>query len=155
MLEKTLEIETRVEREAEERLLQHLFETAGAGGRATRGRPSAQSWPERGTTHGITPGRHQRSGLRGRGRRAPETQRNRRGRAAQVRLYGKGCEDITIEFPGAGFVVRNTGTHRVRVGIQILSDWDCGRWTRFKLHPGESKHYLSGGYCCPYEAEHY
>jgi hypothetical protein len=68
---------------------------------------------------------------------------------------GKGCEDITIEFPGAGFVVRNTGTHRVRVSIQILSGWDCGRWTRFKLHPGDSKQYLSGGYCCPYEAEHY
>ena len=37
ILEKTLEIEARVEREAEERLLQELFETAGAGGRATRG----------------------------------------------------------------------------------------------------------------------
>jgi peptide subunit release factor 1 (eRF1) len=37
ILEKTLEIEARVEREAEERLVQELFETAGAGGRATRG----------------------------------------------------------------------------------------------------------------------
>jgi peptide chain release factor subunit 1 len=37
VLEKTLEIEAGVEREAEERLLQELFETAGAGGRATRG----------------------------------------------------------------------------------------------------------------------
>jgi len=37
VLEKTLEIEARVEREAEERLLQELFETAGAGGRATQG----------------------------------------------------------------------------------------------------------------------
>ena len=68
---------------------------------------------------------------------------------------GKGCEDLTIEFPGAGFVVRNTGAHRVRVSIQILSGLDCERWTHFKLHPGESKQYLSGGYCCPYEAEHY
>jgi peptide subunit release factor 1 (eRF1) len=37
VLEKTLEIEARVEREAEERLIQELLETAGAGGRATRG----------------------------------------------------------------------------------------------------------------------
>jgi peptide subunit release factor 1 (eRF1) len=37
LLEKTLEIEARVEREAEERLLQDLFEIAGAGGRATQG----------------------------------------------------------------------------------------------------------------------
>ena len=68
---------------------------------------------------------------------------------------GNGCEDIVIEYPGAGFVVRNTGTHRVRVGLQIPSGLDCGRWTRFKLHPGESKHCLQEGYCCPYEAEHY
>jgi hypothetical protein len=69
---------------------------------------------------------------------------------------GDGCEDITIEYPGAGLVVRNTGTHRVRVGMQMLSGWDCGRWTHFKLHPGESKRYpTTSGYCCPYEAEHY
>jgi peptide chain release factor subunit 1 len=37
VLEMTLEIEDRVEREAEDQLLQNLFETAGAGGRATRG----------------------------------------------------------------------------------------------------------------------
>ncbi|MEA2724329.1 MAG: peptide chain release factor subunit 1 [Gemmatimonadales bacterium] len=37
ILEKTLEVEARVEREAEERLLQELFEIAGAGGRATAG----------------------------------------------------------------------------------------------------------------------
>jgi peptide subunit release factor 1 (eRF1) len=37
VLAKTLEIEAGVEREAEERLLDELFETAGAGGRATRG----------------------------------------------------------------------------------------------------------------------
>jgi hypothetical protein len=37
VLEKTLEIEAGVEREAEERLLGELFETAGAGGKATRG----------------------------------------------------------------------------------------------------------------------
>jgi peptide subunit release factor 1 (eRF1) len=37
VLEKTLEVEAGVEREAEERLLDELFETAGAGGRATRG----------------------------------------------------------------------------------------------------------------------
>jgi peptide subunit release factor 1 (eRF1) len=37
ILEKTLEIEARVEREAEERLLQELVETAGAGGRAIQG----------------------------------------------------------------------------------------------------------------------
>ena len=37
ILEKTLEVEARVEREAEERLLQELFEIAGAGGRATVG----------------------------------------------------------------------------------------------------------------------
>lgn len=37
ILEKTLEIEAKVKREAEERLLQELFETAEAGGRATRG----------------------------------------------------------------------------------------------------------------------
>ena len=37
VLEKTLEIEARVEREAEDQLLQNLFETAGAGGRATTG----------------------------------------------------------------------------------------------------------------------
>jgi peptide subunit release factor 1 (eRF1) len=37
VLKKTLEIEAGVEREAEERLLQELFETAGAGGRATSG----------------------------------------------------------------------------------------------------------------------
>jgi hypothetical protein len=37
VLEKTLEIEAGVEREAEDRLLDELFETAGAGGRATRG----------------------------------------------------------------------------------------------------------------------
>jgi peptide subunit release factor 1 (eRF1) len=37
VLDKTLEIEAGVEREAEERLLDELLETAGAGGRATRG----------------------------------------------------------------------------------------------------------------------
>ncbi len=37
ILEKTLEVEARVEREAEERLLQELLETAGAGARATVG----------------------------------------------------------------------------------------------------------------------
>ena len=37
ILEKTLEIEARIEREAEERLLGELLESAGAGGRATRG----------------------------------------------------------------------------------------------------------------------
>lgn len=37
ILEKTLEVEARVEREAEERLLQELFEIAGAAGRATVG----------------------------------------------------------------------------------------------------------------------
>jgi peptide subunit release factor 1 (eRF1) len=37
ILEKTLEIEARIEREAEERLLGELFETADAGGRATHG----------------------------------------------------------------------------------------------------------------------
>ncbi len=68
---------------------------------------------------------------------------------------GNGCEYIRIEYPGAGFVVRNTGTHRVRVGLRILSGLHCGRWTRLKLHPGEFKHYLHDGYCCPYEAEHY
>jgi hypothetical protein len=68
---------------------------------------------------------------------------------------GSGCEDLTIEYPGAGFVVRNTGAHRVRVRMQIVSGADCGRWTSFKLRPGESKRYLAGGYCCPYEAEHY
>ena len=68
---------------------------------------------------------------------------------------GNGCEDIAIDYPGAGFVVRNTGTHRVRVSRQLLSGLDCGRGTHFKLRPGEFKRYLSGGYCCPYEAEHY
>lgn len=68
---------------------------------------------------------------------------------------GDGCEDITIEYPGAGFVVRNIGAHRVRVGIQVLSGLECGRWSRFKLHPGEFRRYLRGGFCCPYEAERY
>jgi hypothetical protein len=68
---------------------------------------------------------------------------------------GSGCENITSEYPGAGFIVRNTGPHRVRVGMQVLSGAECGRWTHFKLHPGEAKRFLSGGYCCPYEAEHY
>lgn len=68
---------------------------------------------------------------------------------------GNGCEDITIEYPGAGFIVRNIGAHRVRVGMQVLSGWECGRWSRFKLHPGESRRYLRGGFCCPYEAERY
>ena len=68
---------------------------------------------------------------------------------------GNGCEDITMEYPGAGFVVRNIGTHRVRIQIQVMSGLDCGRWTHLKLRPGESKRYLTGGYCCPYEAEHY
>jgi hypothetical protein len=69
---------------------------------------------------------------------------------------GNGCEDVTVEYPGAGFVVRNTGSHRVRVSMRILSGWDCGRWTHFKLQPGESRRYLNtSGYCCPYEAEHY
>jgi hypothetical protein len=68
---------------------------------------------------------------------------------------GNGCEDVTIEYPGAGFVVRNTGPHRVRVRMQIVSGVDCGRWTELKLHPGESKRYLQDGYCCPFEAEHY
>jgi hypothetical protein len=68
---------------------------------------------------------------------------------------GDGCEDVTIDFPGTGFVVRNIGAHRVRVGLQLLSDLECGRWTHFKLHPGESRTYPTGGYCCPYEATHY
>ena len=34
---------------------------------------------------------------------------------------GTGCEDITIEFPGVGFVVRNTGTHRARVSMRMAS----------------------------------
>jgi hypothetical protein len=68
---------------------------------------------------------------------------------------GNGCEDIVVEFPDSGFVVRNKGTHIVRVGMQILSGWDCGRWTHFKLHPGESKVYLDRSYCYPFEASHY
>ena len=44
---------------------------------------------------------------------------------------GNGCGTSRSK-PGAGFVVRNTGTHRVRVSIQILSGWDCGR-----LEPGD------------------
>jgi hypothetical protein len=68
---------------------------------------------------------------------------------------GNGCEDIAIEYPGAGFVVRNIGAHRVRVSMQVLSGWECGRWSRFKLHAGESRRYLRGGFCCPYEAERY
>jgi hypothetical protein len=68
---------------------------------------------------------------------------------------GDGCEDIKVEFPGAGFIVRNVGAHRVRVGMQLLSGLDCGRWTHFDLHPGEAKVYYEGGYCCPYEATHY
>ena len=74
---------------------------------------------------------------------------------AKCGCTGDGCEDVTIEYPGAGFVVRNTGRHRVRVGMQLLSGWDCGRWTHFKLHPGESKRYSIGGFCCPWEAAHY
>jgi hypothetical protein len=68
---------------------------------------------------------------------------------------GNGCEDIAIDFPGTGFVVRNIGKHRVRVGMQLEVDWDCGRWIHFDLHPGESRVALTGGYCCPYEASHY
>jgi hypothetical protein len=74
---------------------------------------------------------------------------------AKCGCNGNGCEDIVVEFPGSGFVVRNNGTHNVRVGMQILSGWDCGRWTHFKLHPGESRSYPDRGYCCPYEASHY
>lgn len=74
---------------------------------------------------------------------------------AKCGCTGDGCEDITIEYPGVGFVVRNTGTHRVRVGMQIVTEWDCGRWSHFDLRPGEAWRYPAGGYCCPYEATHY
>jgi hypothetical protein len=37
---------------------------------------------------------------------------------AKCRCKGNGCEDIAIEYPGTGFIVRNTGKHRVRVGMR-------------------------------------
>lgn len=64
---------------------------------------------------------------------------------------GNGCEAIAIEYPCTGFVVRNTDKHRVRVGMQMLSGWDCGRWSHFDLDPGESRTYPTGSYGCPYE----
>jgi hypothetical protein len=69
---------------------------------------------------------------------------------------GSACEDVEIEFPGDGFIVRNVGRRRMEVGLQIVADdWECGRWTHFKLNPGEAKFYPTGGYCCPYEAKFY
>ena len=70
---------------------------------------------------------------------------------AKCGCYGNGCENIAIEYPGTGFVIRNIGQQRVRVGIQMLSGWDCGAWSHFKLYPGESRTYPNGGHCCPYE----
>jgi hypothetical protein len=68
---------------------------------------------------------------------------------------GNGCADVTIEYPGSGFVVRNIGQHRVRVGIEPMSGWDCGRWTHFNLHPDEARSFLDRGHCCPYDATRY
>src|SRR4051812_10471912 len=48
---------------------------------------------------------------------------------AKCGCYGNGCENIAIEYPGTGFVIRNIGQQRVRVGIQMLSGWDCGGWS--------------------------
>ena len=113
------------------------------------GQLSPQSWPEERTspmashrvvTNGVV--------FEVEDGRAPETQRRRRGRAAEVWLYRQRCEDVTIEYPGAGFIIRNTGTHRVRFVYRILLRFGAAL-DPLKLRPGESKRYLSGGYCSP------
>jgi hypothetical protein len=72
----------------------------------------------------------------------------------ECECLGNACDDIRIEYPGAGFIIRNGGGRRIRVRLRVLSGWDCTPWTNFDLDPGESRRYLTGGYCCPYDANY-
>jgi hypothetical protein len=74
--------------------------------------------------------------------------------ASTADCTGNACKDVNVKWNGRGYDVSNGGGQRVLVRIRFAFGLSCMGPADIDLAPNESKTYLNGGYCNPYEASY-